>query len=276
MLETIREELIRIWPTAALFLGVLIGGLLLSALARVVIRWAIQKTGLDALAERIGVARLLYACGFRRGVGHLAGSLVWVAGVVVTAAACADVLSLTIVSDGAAVVIGFLPRLVAAGFVLAGGAGLAGILRKIAVGFGHRRSDVEQPEILGNLAYYGVMTLAAVVAADQAGIETELIETLLVTVAGIACAAIAAAFALGSRHSFHNLIAGHFMRRLARPGDRIDFGGVKGVVVRYFGVSVIVQTADGEVAVPCRRFLDENVGITRSGGHRERKDTETT
>jgi small-conductance mechanosensitive channel len=146
-----------------------------------------------------------------------------------------------------------------------GGAGLAGILRRVAVGFGRRRGDVENPELLGSLAYYGVMTIAAVVAADQAGIETELIETLLVTFASIVAAAIALAFALGSRHSFHNVVAGHFMRRLARPGDTIRVGEVEGTVIRYFGVSVILRTADGEVAVPCKRLLDNNIGLSRLG-----------
>ncbi len=265
MLETIRQELIRIWPTAALFFGVLVGGLIISAVARRVVRWAIEKSGLDALAERVGASRLLYALGVRKGVSHLVGAIVWTAGILITAAAAADVLGLSAVSDGTAAIIAFLPRLVAGGLVLLGGAGLAGILRRIALGFARRRSDVEHPELLGNLAYYGIMTLSAVVAADQAGIETALIETLLVTIAAIVCAAIAFAFALGSRHSFHNLVAGHFLRRLARPGDRVRIGGVDGTVIRFFGVSVILQTETGEVAVPCKRLLDENVALSRLG-----------
>ncbi|MCA9659647.1 MAG: mechanosensitive ion channel [Myxococcales bacterium] len=265
MLETLRQELIRIWPTAALFIGVVIGGLIASAIARRVVRWAVDRSGLDGLAEKAGASRLLYAIGVRKGVAHLIGQIVWIAGLLVTAAAAADVLGLEAVSNGAAVVIAFLPRLLAAGLVLMGGAGLAGILRRVAVGFGRRRGDVENPELLGSLAYYGVMTIAAVVAADQAGIETELIETLLVTFASIVAAAIALAFALGSRHSFHNVVAGHFMRRLARPGDTIRVGEVEGTVIRYFGVSVILRTADGEVAVPCKCLLDNNIGLSRLG-----------
>ncbi len=271
MLETIRQELIRIWPTAALFFAVLIGGLIVSAIARRVVRWAIEKSGLDALAERVGAARLLYAIGVSKGVSHLVGTIVWVAGLLITAAAAGDILGLNAISEGSAAIIGFLPRIVAGGLVLLGGAGLAGLVRRVAVGFARRRNDVEHPELLGNLAYYCIMTLAAVVAADQAGIETALIETLLVTFAAITGAAIAFAFALGSRHSFHNLVAGHFLRRLARPGDRVQIGGVEGTVIRYFGVSVILKTATGEVAVPCKRLLDENVALSRLGAKAQAK-----
>ncbi len=265
MLDAIRSEFMKIWPQIALFLGVVIGGLILSAIARRLVRWAIDKSGLDGLAEKAGASRLLYAVGIRKGVAHLMGSLVWAAGLLITGAAAADILGLTVVGDGVAVVIGFVPRLVAAGVILVGGAALAGFLRRIATGVGRRRGDVEQPEVLGNLVYYAVMTLAAVVAADQAGIETELLETLLVTFASISGAAIALAFALGSRHSFHNLVAGHFMRRLARPGDSIRVDGIEGTVIRYFGVSVILRTADGEIAVPCKRLLDQNIGLSRLG-----------
>ncbi len=265
MLETIRAKFMEIWPTASLFLAVLIGGIIVSAILRRVVRFAVDKSGLDGLAEKAGAARLLYAVGIRKGVSHLMGQLVWYMGLLITAAAAADVLNLTIVGDGVAAIVSFLPRLLAAVFILGGGAALAGLLRKLATGVGRSRGDVEQPEVLGNLAYYGVMTLAAVVAAGQAGIETNLIETLLVTLASITCAAIALAFALGSRHSFHNLVAGQFMRRLARPGDSIKIAGVEGTVLRYFGVSVILRTAEGEVAVPCKRFLDENIGLRRLG-----------
>ncbi|MEZ4447847.1 MAG: mechanosensitive ion channel [Nannocystaceae bacterium] len=265
MLEGLQDSIMRILPTAALFLGVVIGGLIASAIARRVARWAVERSGLDALAERAGAARLLYAVGIRTGVSRVVGGLVWAAGLLITAAAAADVLGLTAVADGAAAVIAFLPRLAAAGLVLGVGVGVAGVLRRLAIGFARRRSDIEQPEALGNLAYYGVMTLSVVVAAGQAGLETALIETLLTTFAAIVAAAIALAFALGSRASFHNLVAGHFMRRLIRPGDSLKVGEVEGVVVRYFGVSVVVKTATGEVAVPCKVLLDHNVGLQRLG-----------
>jgi len=87
----------------------------------------------------------------------------------------------------------------------------------------------------------------------------------LVVLAAITAAAIALAFALGSRHSFHNLVAGHFFSRLARPGDTIRVGDVEGVVIRYFGVCVVLKTETGEVAVPCKVLLEQNIGLSRLG-----------
>lgn len=265
MFEDLAQQVSKLLPTAALFVAVVVGGLIASAIARRTARWAIEKTGLDALAERAGAARLLYAIGVRKGVSHLVGALVYAAGLLATAAAAADILGLEALSLGAAALIAFLPRLAAAGLVLGVGAGVAGLVRRAAIGFAQRRGDVDHPELLGNLAYYGVMTLSVIVASGQAGLETALVETLLVVIAAITAAAIALAFALGSRHSFHNLVAGHFFSRLARPGDTIRVGDIEGVVIRYFGVCVVLKTADGEVAVPCKVLLEQNIGLSRLG-----------
>lgn len=274
MFNDLAQEVSRLLPTAALFVAVVVGGLVASAIASRMARWAIEKSGLDALAERAGAARLLYAIGVRKGVAHLVGGLVWAAGLLATGAAAADILGLEALSAGAAALIAFLPRLAAAGLVLCVGAGVAGVVRRAAIGFGQRRGDVDRPELLGNLAYYGVMTVAVIVAGDQAGLETSLIETLLIVLAAITAAAIALAFALGSRHSFHNLVAGHFLSRLARPGDTLRVGDVEGVVIRYFGVCVVLKTAEGEVAVPCKVLLDHNIGLSRLGA-KARADLES-
>ncbi len=265
MLESLKEQLAAYGPKALTLLAVVIGGLIVSVIARRLTRWVVDKSGLDALAEKAGAAKLLYAVGIRQGVAHVAGSVVYIAGLLLTGAATAEMLGLPGIASGVSALVGYLPRLVAAIAVVVGGMALAGLLRRIVDGFGRRREDVEQPEVLANLVYYAVMTISMVVAAGQAGLETGLIESLLTTLVAIGFAAIGLAFALGSRGSFHNLVAGHFFRRLARPGDKVRVGDLEGTVVRYFGVSVVLRTAEGEVAVPCKVLLDEQIHMQRLG-----------
>lgn len=265
MLDSLKEQLAAYGPKAMTLLAIIVGGLIVSAVARRLARWIVDKSGIDALAEKAGAAKLLYAVGIRQGVSHVAGSIVYIVGLLLTGAAVAQMFGLPGIASGVSALVAYLPRLVAAVAVVIGGMALAGLLRRIVEGFGRRRDDVEQPEVLANLVYYAVMTIAMVVAAGQAGLETGLIESLLTTLVAIAFAAIGLAFALGSRGSFHNLVAGHFFRRLARPGDKVRVGDVEGTVVRYFGVCVVLRTAQGEVAVPCKVLLDEQVHMQRLG-----------
>ena len=264
-MENLKQQLTEYGPKALMLLAVVIGGVIVSAIARRAARWLVEKSGIDALAEKAGAARFLYAVGIRQGVGHVVGSLVWIAGLLLTGATTAEMLGLPGIANGVSALIAFLPRLAAAVAVIVAGAALAGLLRRLVEGFGRRRPDVEQPELLANLVYYAVITVAVIVGAGQAGLETGLIESLLTTVIAIGFAAIGLAFALGSRASFHNLVAGHFFRRLARPGDRVRVGELEGTIVRYFGVSVVVRTAEGEVAVPCDVLLDQQIHMERLG-----------
>ena len=262
---TLPEPVMEALPKAAEIAAIVLGGLLVSWIARRMTRWAVRKTGIDALAEKAGVAKLLYAVGARRGLDHVLGTVVWYAGLLLTAGLTAESAGLDAFASGVGTVVSYLPRVVAGLVVLAAGVALANILRKVVERFGKGREDVEQPQVLGTAAYYGTLVLSAIVAAGQAGLETELVESLLTTLVAIAAGAVAIAFALGSRESFHNLVAGHFLRRLARPGDKLELGDVQGTIVRYFGVCVVLDTRDGEVTLPCKAVLDERIKLQRLG-----------
>lgn len=252
-------------PIAAQIGGVILAGLLLSWIARRMVVWVTRRTGLDALGERLGVSKFLYTIGARRGLDYVLGQLVWYAGLLLTAAVTADLLGLDAVAKGVEGVVAYVPRVAAAGAVLLGGSALANLLRRLVEGFGRRRDDVEHPQALGNVAYFGTIVVSIVVAAGQAGLQTQLVESLLTTLVSIGAAAIGLAFALGGRESFTHLVAGHFLRRLARPGDRITVAEVEGVVVRYFGVCVVLKTNDGECTLPCAVVLREHLELERLG-----------
>lgn len=274
ILELIRTRAMEYAPDIALFFAVVLGGIVLSALGRRLAKWGVRRTGLEALAERFGVAKLLYSLGIKRGLAHVVGSIVWFSGLLLTAATASEMLGIASVASGVAAIMGFLPRLFAALAVLTGGVALGGMLRRVVAGLGKKGGDLEEPDVLGNVVYYAVVAIAATVAAGQAGIETGLLESLMTTAVSLVLAGLALAFALGSRPSFTNLVAGHFFRRLARPGDRVTVGDISGVVLKYVGVSVLLRTDDGsQVAVPCERLLSDSVGLQRVIADRDDAET---
>jgi len=79
------DTLVAIAPQAALALGALLVGLAASAAAGWLTRAIIQRSGLEGLAERAGVSRLLYAVGLRIGLARLLGRLMVVLGILITA-----------------------------------------------------------------------------------------------------------------------------------------------------------------------------------------------
>lgn len=260
-LRQLTAQLLDAAPTIALFLGVVLVGLIGAALLRRITAWATEKSGLDALAERAGAAKLLYAIGFKQGVAHALGTLVWLASLLVTLAAASEILGLSAVTTAIGVVVGFLPRVVAAVAVLLGGGALASVLRGLVRKISQRDGEADSPDALASLVYYVVLTVSVLVAADQAGIETALVDGLVTVCVAIALAGVALSFALGARDAFRNLIAGHYLRRLIHRGDEVEIEGHRGVVLRFSPVAVVLRTERGQRIVPTRSLLDQSIEV---------------
>ena len=269
-IEPIRRvtgQLVDAAPTVLLAVVVAVVGVLVSWVANRVARWIARRMGLETLGERLGASKLLYAVGFKRGLAELVGQIVLVAGLLLTFTAVAELSGLRGVAEAAAGVMAFLPRLLAAGAVLLGGFWFATVMREVVRRMGRKREDLESPELAGQIVYYAVAVVTVTLAADQAGIETDLVQNLVQIAAVCLLASFGLAFALGGRDTFRRVVAKHYVQRMVRVGDDVEVGRVTGRVVAFTPLSVVLSQADGsELLVPCDRFVDD---VTRRGGTRE-------
>jgi hypothetical protein len=263
------DQLLAILPKIALVLAVLIAGIIISALLRRATRWLVRKTGLEALGERVGASKALYAIGAKGSVAHLLGTVVWIAGLLLTFSVIAEMLALPGLAEGVAAVTGFLPRLIAAGFVLVAGMFLADMVRTLVIRTGERRDGarLESPALVGQVLYYTVLTVAVAMAVGQVGLETDLINVLIAVVAGALFLSLGLAFALGVRGVVKNVTARHYLQGVCAPGDRLTIAGERGVVLRFTATSVVLEAPDGaHVVVPCALALEAAVRVRRAGG----------
>lgn len=248
-------------PKAAFVLAILIGGALLSALARRVIRALVRRSGLEALAERAGIARLLYAFGAKHGFASFLGGVAYAAGLALTLSAASDALGLTVVSALTSSLVAYLPRLLGAGGLLVGAIVCASFVRNFVQHVAARRGDVDSPKATAKIAYAMVVVIGSLLAAEQAGIEVAFLTTLLQIALGIVGVGLALAFALGFYTVFRNMAARHYYKPLLRVGQVVRVGEDEGTVVRFGPTAMVIRTADGERIVPCSRFLHTTVHV---------------
>lgn len=121
-------------------------------------------------------------------------------------------------------------------------------------------------EILAPLAFWAVLILAGIVAADQIGIEVLFLEWLIGLVVGGIILAAALAVGLGSRDLVGQVVAGRHVERIVDIGDEVEVAGVLGTVIGLGHASARLATAGGEVELPNQRFLEGPVLITRRAG----------
>ena len=176
---------------------VAIGWFVSTILARAV-TGLLRAIRFDELARKSGLADFLAKMGTGTdSAGVVAGLVKWLVRIVVLLVAF-DVLGLPAVSDVMRQLLLWLPNLVVAIFVLFIGGIAARALGNIVRG-ATAESGFSNPETLANVVRTTVWAFAIVVAINQLGIATNLINTLFTGFVGALAVALGLAFGLGGR-----------------------------------------------------------------------------
>lgn len=176
---------------------VAIGWFISSLLARAVVG-LLRAIRFDELMQRSGLADFMNKMGTGiDSVGIVAGIVKWIVRVVVLLVAF-DTLGLPAVSDVMRQLLLWLPNLVVAIFVLFIGGIAARALGNIVRG-ATAEGGFSNPDTLANIARTAVWAFAVVVAINQLGIATNLINTLFTGFVGALAIALGLAFGLGGR-----------------------------------------------------------------------------
>jgi hypothetical protein len=176
---------------------VAIGWFVSTLLARAV-TGLLRAIRFDEWMQRSGIADFFNKMGTGTdSAGIVAGIVKWIVRVVVLLVAF-DVLGLPAVSDVMRQLILWLPNLVVAVFVLFIGGIAARAIANIVRG-ATAEAGFANPETLANVVRTTVWAFAIVVAVNQLGIATNLINTLFTGFVGALAIALGLAFGLGGR-----------------------------------------------------------------------------
>lgn len=236
-------------------------GIVVAVFAGRGVSWLVRRSGLEALAEKVGGSRVLYAIGIKSGIGGVLGNAASIGVLLITGSIVAEMLGLPIVADAAQALTAFLPRIVVASVILAVGVFMADLARNVIASVGERGSGLESPDVVAKIAYWGIVTIAITATADQLGIQTDIVRSLIVAAIATTLGSMGLALALGSRKVVGNIVARHYVENLVDVGDVIAVDSVVGEIVRITGTSVVLDAADGTHVFPHSTLLDGNLVI---------------
>jgi small-conductance mechanosensitive channel len=168
-----------------------------------------------------------------------------------------------------------LPDLLVGLVVLVLGWALAVAVRTV-VGRVLGRIQPTAAEVLSGVAFWSVLVLTVIVAADQVGIQIGVLRQLLLLLVAGAVVAVALALGLGSRDAVAAVVAGRHSERIVGVGDEVEVAGHRGVVTACGQASLRLRTAAGAVVeVPHTWLLAGPVVVHRRGSAGpEGRDTE--
>ncbi len=254
----IAAELADVAPTAGWVLLTMVAGVVTAWALRRATRWLVRRVGLEALGERAGVSKVLYAIGIKEGLAVFFGQLVFWAALLLTLSVVADLLGLPGLAALSAGVMAYLPRLLSGFAVLLAGLWAAGVVEGVV----RNAPRLAAPAAVARAAYYLVLVVTFTLAAEQVGLDTGLVTMLIGIAVGGGVFALAASFAGGSREVFSNLIARHYCQSTLRLGDRICVESLEGTIRQFTALAVLLEQDDGhQVLVPCARLVREAVVV---------------
>jgi small-conductance mechanosensitive channel len=266
--EIITGALTEMFHRVAAFLPNLVGALivllvgwLLAWLAQRVARRVLARLGFDRLAERAGATDALARAGITKSPSRLVGRVIYWLLLLTFLMIAVESLGLTTAATALRALVAYLPRVVGAAIVLVGGALLGQFLGKgvqaLAAG-----SGVEFHAALGRAVQYIVLAMAAILAVDQLGLNTTLLNNVLGNLLTVAGAALALAFALGSREAVCNLLAGFYAKDLFEIGQTVEVDGYRGTLEAIGPLKAVIAAAEGRVTVPNSVLMDRCVTTT--------------
>jgi small-conductance mechanosensitive channel len=200
----------------------------------------------------------------RRQVRGAARGVMWFL-IAVAVIVATSLLAPNLLSDIPAQVLRFLPRLGVALVILWVGAVVANLVRQV-VEASLTGIQVAQAPVIGRIAYWVILGLAILMAADQLGIETAVLQTALFILLLIAGVAVAIAVGLGGRALAGNVIAGRYVDDRFTVGERIEVDDWKGTIVEVGLASVTISDSQGElVEIPNGYLLSRPVRRSGTG-----------
>ena len=233
------------------------------------LRWVVRRV-FRRLAARIpsGTGRAAWSEAVEdNDVGNVAaGGVYWLV-LLVTSMVAIDALDIPVFSRWVGVFAGYLPRLaLAAAFLFLGI--VAGRLARNAIIKTAIRLPASQARGLARFAQLAIVIATGLVAAERLGLDVSLLSAVFMILLAATLAAAALAFGLGARDLVGDILAMHYVNKSHRVGQLVRLGQDVGRIVRTSRTAVALETADGEMLIPGRDFVNTRCVLLSEEGPR--------
>lgn len=206
------------------FAIILIAGWIIASLIEKAVVAVLRAVRFNILAERSGVAGFLQKGNMRSDATGTMGVIVrWFVRLIVLVVAF-DALGLVAISEILHQLLMWLPNVVVALVVLGIGGLAANALANLVMGAA-AEGGLNRPDLLAKVARYAVWAFTFMVAVNQLGIATSLINILLMAAAGAVALALGLSFGLGGRDTAALIVRRWYERgqanmpQIQRSGD---------------------------------------------------------
>ncbi|MEM1340597.1 MAG: mechanosensitive ion channel domain-containing protein [Bacteroidota bacterium] len=223
-----------------------------------VLKRLLRAAKVDTLSERIREARLFGDNALKLDIAKLILGATKLLLILLFAVVISEVLGLQAISDGIVSIFAYLPTLLSALFILAGGFYLAALVKKAVLSL-LESMGIGGSKFISSTIFYLIAFFVSITALNQAGIDTQIITSNFTLILGAFLFAIALGFGLGSREVFSDVLKMFYARKTYMVGDKIAIGDLEGTIEVIDNISITLTTKDGKVVVPIKDVVSQRV-----------------
>ncbi len=254
LIDQVKNFLISSFPKFILALTIFIIGLILARIIQMIVNRIIDRIYkyLNTKSQRKEFRQVT-----RDPSTRLISKIAYWIILIIFLTAATEIMGLPIITTWLGGIINYLPNVFLAVIILFSGIIAGRLLREILTA-AIIKSGMVFGEIIGHFIQYAVITIAILIAITQIGVDLEiLISVINITLAALLFGA-ALAFGLGANTSVSNILAGYYLKERYQEGNMIKIDDLEGRIVSITTTSVVIETDNGQVTVPAKKFNEEN------------------
>ncbi|RAV29570.1 mechanosensitive ion channel family protein [Sinomicrobium soli] len=220
----------------------------------------LKLSGINTLSEKLNETDFLSKSSYRIDLRKIILFFVRFLVILILVIAGAEMLNLHAVSEVAAQLITYLPRLFTGIALLILGIVVADLVRNAVQGM-LRSFDMSGSKFIGGLAFYTILLIAGIMALNQLGIHTDIITNNVLILFGALLAAFTIALGLGSKDVISRLLLSFYTRKNFETGMKVRVDDIEGVIERIDSINLVLDTGDKKIVFPIKNFTDRNIII---------------
>ncbi len=262
LLIQFKENLIAFFPQLVLAIVIVLVGIIVGRIFRALVNRFIG--GLDRFVANRKVQGRLQQLQLERS-GKLVGKMVYWIIIVFFLTAATEVLGMPIITTWLSGLVRYLPNILIAVMIVLLGI-IGGRLVNNFITTTSSTAGLLYGNMLGRIAQYVIILITILVAVDQIGIEIAILTGVINIVIAAILFGAALAFGLGARTSVNNILASYYLQGRYREGQTVKIGDFTGQIIQITPTAVILQTEEGQVSVPAKKFSEDISTLVKREG----------
>jgi len=258
--QNLWSQFLGVIPKILMAIGFVLLALIILKVVNYILKKLLKLSNIDSLTTKLNEAELFGKNDYDIIPSKILLKFVKYLIILIFIIIASESLGLTMVSEGIASFIGYLPILISALLIFVVGVYLASLIKK-AVQDTLKSLEVNGSNLVGNIVFYAIVVVVSITALNQAGIDTEIITSNLTLILGSVLISFTIAFGLGARDVITRLLFGFYSRKNFEVGQHIKTKKIEGTIQQIDNICITIKTDSGLVVLPIKIFVDQKVEI---------------